>query len=152
MSRAGAAPPERPHRPLLPPVAAGGFTLVEILVVLVLLGVLAAVAAPRFAALRQPSLAEVGRDVAVELRAHRVQAMRTGRAVVADASALRVPAGFALLPDDRVDSSGAATAATIVFLPDGRSSGGRLVLADAGGGRALVAVDWLTGEVRVLPP
>jgi len=49
MSRAGAAE--------------AGFTLVELLIVLALLGILTAVAVPRLATLRQPSLAEVSRGV-----------------------------------------------------------------------------------------
>ena len=58
-----------------------GFTLLEILVVLVLLGLLTGVAAARFSSLRQTSLVEAGRDVVSELRAYRSQAMQTGKPV-----------------------------------------------------------------------
>jgi general secretion pathway protein H len=136
MSRAGAASRGRVRR-------AGGFTLLEMLVVMLLLGLLTAVAAPRFAARAEPSLREVGRA-----RSSATTAMRSGRPVPAAAASIPLPPGFALLPGEG-DDQGAA-AAGLLFLPDGRSTGGRMVLA-RGTDRALVAVDWLTGEVRFLP-
>jgi general secretion pathway protein H len=141
MSRAGAASRGRVRR-------AGGFTLLEMLVVMLLLGLLTAVAAPRFAARAEPSLREVGRAVVAELRARRTAAMRSGRPVPAAAASIPLPPGFALLPGEGDDQD--AAAAGLLFLPDGRSTGGRMVLA-RGTDRALVAVDWLTGEVRFLP-
>jgi general secretion pathway protein H len=142
MSRAGAASgPSRSRR--------GGFTLLEMLVVMLLLGLLTAVAAPRFAALREPSLRDVGRGVVAELRARRAAAMRSGRPVAASAASIALPPGFALLPGGGEEEEGAAaSAAGLFFLPDGRSTGGRMLLA-RGTDRALVTVDWLTGEVRL---
>ena len=138
MSRAGAARRGR--------VRASGFTLLEMLVVMLLLGLLTAVAAPRFAARTEPSLREVGRAVVAELRARRTVAMRSGRPVPAAAASIPLPAGFALLAGEEDD---AGAAAGLFFLPDGRSTGGRMVLA-RGTDRALVTVDWLTGEVRLI--
>jgi general secretion pathway protein H len=130
MSRAGAAE--------------AGFTLVELLVVLVLLGLLTAVAAPRLATLRQPSLTDVGRGVSAQLRGYRILAMRSGRAVPAELSTYPLPQGFALAPEEGEGPTG-----PVIFLPDGRSSGGSFLLVGPND-QARIAVDWLTGEVRVL--
>ncbi len=134
MSRAGAAE--------------AGFTLIEILAVLLLIGLLTMVAAPRFAAWREPSLRDVGRNVVAELRARRTDAMRTGRPVLATAASLYVPPGFAVV------SQGAEETVLgppgILFLPDGRSGGGSLLLA-SGSDQLHVGIDWLTGQVRVFP-
>jgi general secretion pathway protein H len=139
-------------RPEPLPIAAGtaGFTLLEILVVLVLLGLLTAVAATRFASLRQPSLAEAGRDVISELRAYRSQAMQTGKPVQVAASGVRVPAGFALSAERQGQATGDDGPTGVLFLPDGRSSGAVLVLS-GGNEQERITVDWLTGEVRVGP-
>jgi general secretion pathway protein H len=133
-------------------VAAGtaGFTLLEILVVLVLLGLLTAVAGARFASVRQPSLAEAGRDVTSELRAYRSQAMQTGKPVQVAASGVRVPAGFELSAERQGQATGDDGPAGVLFLPDGRSSGAVFVLS-GGAEQERITVDWLTGEVRVVP-
>src|SRR3954470_24238402 len=68
-----------------------GFTLLEILVVLVLLGLLTGVAAARFSTLRQTSLAEAGRDVILELRAYRSQAEPGGGGAGGDFGAAALP-------------------------------------------------------------
>lgn len=41
-----------------------------------------------------------------------------------------------------------AHVASIDFFPDGSSTGGRVTLTTREGGRAAVAVDWLTGRIR----
>ena len=97
-----------------------GFSLLEILVVLVLLGLLTGVAAARFSTLRQTSLAEAGRDVISELRAYRSQAMQTGKPVQIAASGVRVPAGFVLSAEGQGQASGQDGPTGVLFLPDGR--------------------------------
>lgn len=120
--------------------AEAGFTLLELLVVLAVIGLVVGLAAPRFSVLSRPSLRQVATDVALELRATRMRAMRSGRIVeLAPASlAARLPASISLVADP---------AAPLVFYPDGRTSGGRLEVAD-GGDTAGLVVDWLTGAVR----
>jgi prepilin-type N-terminal cleavage/methylation domain-containing protein len=139
-----------PGRPATLALAAGtaGFTLLEILVVLVLLGLLTGFAAARFSTLRQPSLAEAGRDVMSELRAYRSQAMQTGKPVQVAASGVRVPAGFVLGGEQQGEAAGQDAPASVLFLPDGRSSGAVFVLS-GNNEQERITVDWLTGEVRV---
>ena len=132
MSRAGAAE--------------AGFTLIEVLAVLLLMGLLTMVAAPRFAAWREPSLRDVARNVVAELRARRTDAVRTGRPVLATAASLRVPPGFAVVPEGLEDT--VLGPPGILFLPDGRSGGGSLLLAGSSD-QLRVGVDWLTGEVQI---
>jgi general secretion pathway protein H len=134
MSRAGAAE--------------AGFTLIEVLAVLLLMGLLTMVVAPRFAAWREPSLRDVGRNVVAELRARRTDAMRTGRPVLATAASLHVPPGFAVVPEGAEET--VLGPPGILFLPDGRSGGGSLLLASRND-QLRVGVDWLTGQVRVFP-
>ena len=139
--------PGRPE-PSAPAAGTAGFTLLEILVVLVLLGLLTGVAAARFSSLRQPSLAEAGRDVISELRAYRSQAMQTGRPVQVAASGVRVPAGFVLSAERQGQDAGQDGPTGVLFLPDGRSSGAVFVLS-GNNEQERITVDWLTGEVRV---
>jgi general secretion pathway protein H len=134
MSRAGAAE--------------AGFTLIEVLAVLLLMGLLTMVVAPRFAAWREPSLRDVGRNVVAELRARRTDAMRTGRPVLATAASLHVPPGFAVVPEGAEET--VLGPPGILFLPDGRSGGGSLLLASRND-QLRVSIDWLTGQVRVFP-
>jgi general secretion pathway protein H len=134
MSRAGAAE--------------AGFTLIEVLAVLLLMGLLTMVVAPRFAAWREPSLRDVGRNVVAELRARRTDAMRTGRPVLATAASLHVPPGFAVVPEGAEET--VLGPPGILFLPDGRSGGGSLLLASRND-QLRVGIDWLTGQVRVFP-
>lgn len=132
MSRAGAA--ER------------GFTLVELLVVLALAALLAGVALPRLRSMLEPSVERTTRRVALAVRDRRTAAMLSGRMVAlstADVARL-LPAGSVL-----EGPGGDRQPPSIVFFPNGTSTGGRLVVAARDGRRAAVAVDWLTGRVTV---
>ena len=122
---------------------AAGFTLVELLVVLTLVALLAAVALPRVGTLLTPSIERTTRRVALAIRDQRTAAMLSGRMVTLTGAAVApmLPAGTVV--EETVPAEGG-----IAFFPNGTSTGGRIVLA-AGDGRRAIEVDWLTGRVSV---
>ena len=134
MSRAGAAERGFPQ---------GGFTLVELMVVLTILALMAAVAMPNMRSLLQPDIDRTTRRIALAIRDQRTAAMRSGRLVNLTVERLvpLLPAGTEILSDELGETG-------LVFLPTGGSTGGRIVLA-ASDGRRAVSVDWLTGRVSV---
>ena len=129
MSRAGAAEQ--------------GFTLLELLVVLTVMALLAAVALPRVGTLLRPSIDRTSRQVALAIRDQRSTAMRTGMLAPVSAAAI-----LPLLPQGTELEQDGFGEGGLLFFPNGTSTGGRLVLA-AADGRRQVAVDWLTGRVTV---
>jgi general secretion pathway protein H len=133
MSRAGAA--ER------------GFTLLELLVVLTLVSLLAAVALPSVRNLLRPDIDRTSRAVALMIRDQRSLAMRTGALAAVNEAAIGP-----LLPQGTAIESANLGVDGLLFFPNGASTGGGVVLAGWDGRRA-VNVDWLTGRVsiRALP-
>jgi general secretion pathway protein H len=140
-----------------------GFTMLEILVVLTLIGLIAAVTIPTFSGgVSTTALKSAAREIAAGLRLARGQAIaqRTEATLELDVAAR----AFRVLPDPRVhvlpreieiklytaqrdlvsDQVGA-----VRFYPDGGSNGGRITLA-VGERKFDVDVDWLTGRVSVL--
>lgn len=138
-----------------------GFTLLELLVVLTLLGLLLLVVPPAITSGSGIGLKAAARDVAAGLRRAQGRAIVENREVafVLDLNArhFRIgPRGDAvLLPDDvdlrlytaQAELIDAATGA-IRFYPDGSSTGGEIGLS-SGAGDYHVAVDWLTGRVTL---
>ena len=147
--------------PIFPPRMASGYTLAELLVVLVILGLLTAIAAPRIATrsdaqvMRQQSM-----RLASLLRSARLEARREGlsRKVYIDPQAgmawidgearrLRLdPAVSLTATGAERESSGGAIG--IRFFANGMSTGGEANL-QLGAIKRTIAVIWADGEVRL---
>lgn len=134
-----------------------GFTLIEILVVLVILALTLALVVPAVSSGLGSSLDSVGRDMHTELRKARSQAVNQQRSTVfgLDLHAYRfgvgadltgqVPRKFELharVAQREMNNNRAG----IRFYPDGSSSGGRLGVSE-GDAYLWLEVDWLTGRV-----
>jgi general secretion pathway protein H len=141
---------------------AGGVTLLELLIVLSLIALIAAVTIPVFSGVSTTELKSAAREVAAGLRLARGQAIsqRSEATLELDVAArsFRVP------PDPRVHSLPSGIdlklftaqrdlvndqVGAVRFYADGGSNGGRITLA-AGERKYDVDVDWLTGRVAIL--
>lgn len=150
------------NSPQLPGFRGRGFTLVEILVVLALLGLLSAILAPMLVPTPARMMRDTGHQLMVALRETRRLATSTGQpqGLMIDAQANRyrvggdgrwhdIPSDVTLefttatsLADDRTGKG------SILFYPDGSSSGGRITLG-AGGQGIDLNVAWLTGRISI---
>jgi prepilin-type N-terminal cleavage/methylation domain-containing protein len=137
----------------------GGFTLIELIVTLFLLGVVAAVMAPSLGRSMDTirARAEVS-GMAAYLRAAREQAITSGVPIevrlvpesltlvilAAGSDVVRSSRGFTTLLAIEPDPP---TAGTVTFQPQGLSSGGAFRILARGNRQYVVVVDALTGRV-----
>ena len=138
---------------------APGFTLVELLVVLAVLGLVMAVAVPRFAA-GNPALSvrsaggslvaglQSARNLAItENRTVRLEVDRAARAFDVDGRRRDLPGGVALTRPD-LDDDREQAPIEVRFFPDGSSSGAQIGVA-RGAHQVVIEIDWLTGTIQV---
>jgi general secretion pathway protein H len=136
-----------------------GFTLLEMMVVVAILGVLAMVALPRLELGRGPRLRAAAHEVAADLRLLRDDAIRraspatlkataTGYLLRPSGRARALPAGIALETAAAAPTLLPSAGAEIAFFPDGSSTGG-VVLLRGSGGAARIVVRGLDGRVRL---
>ncbi len=118
--------------------ARGGFTLLEVLVVVLLAGLAAALAAPRFTR-REEGPVVAAQRIAAELERARARAVAGARIETVDPAALAgsLPAGLRLVP--KVDRPWR-------FFPDGSATPAALVV-EGPSGRVSLRVEPLTGRI-----
>jgi general secretion pathway protein H len=136
-----------------------GFTLLEMMVVVAIMGVLAMVALPRLELGRGPRLRATAQQVAADLRLLRDDAIRHASPAVLKPTAT----GYLLRPSGRTRALPAGIALgtagagltllpsagdEIAFFPDGSSTGGVVSLRDRGSA-ARIVVRGLDGRVRL---
>ena len=144
-----------------PRLARGGFTLLETLLALAIVGLVLAVAVPALVVTPGAGLRAAAELVATGLRQARVTAVREQRPVAllldVEAHALRVegrqrvrtlPREVTLELHTAQGEIVDARLGGIRFYPDGSSTGGRVTLKREGL-RTDVDVEWLTGRVRI---
>ena len=165
------------HCPRLSPwVRQTGFTLLELLVVLVLLGIIAVLVAPGLGgSLDNAKLKAAGRELLAALRVQRSEAIAQGRIITlrfsGDESSYRIDGESVHLAEglsvvyqaasgpaiEGVQSSASLLNTALpgtgnndlAFYPDGSSSGAFLQLR-LGEGLRYIRIDWLTGTVSLL--
>lgn len=134
-----------------------GFSLLEMLVVLVIFGLASALVIPALGSLFTTSVADVSRDLHAGLRQARGQAVLQQQPVRfwLDLDTHEYGIAGQLRGDFPVDWGVQASVASLasegrragfVFYPDGTSTGGALNLS-AQGREFVLEVDWLTGRV-----
>lgn len=118
-----------------------GFTLIEVLAVLIIVALALMVVAPRFRAQHGPGIRTAAMGLAEGLRALRGDAIAHARIEPVDLRQLRTRLRFR-------GSITLADGGGLVFFPDGTSTGGRVILK-LGRDTLPLEVDWLTGRVSI---
>ena len=124
-----------------PANAEAGFTLIELIVALVLVGFLTAVIYPSFAALQNRSIDDAASSLVSLLRNSRHEALTSGKAVEVDLTAVRQIIPASLTIEGLEDGP-------IILLPTGSASGGKLLLRNHDDQR-VIEVDWITGSIGI---
>ncbi len=137
----------------------GGFTLLEMMVVLAIVAMAMALVVPAVTRGMETSVNDVARDISVSLRKARTSALSAQRSSVLwidlDKKTYAVGGGKAKdIPSDvsiraKVASTQIdARRAGFRFFPDGSATGGALFLTQ-GDASVSVEIDWLSGRVTV---
>lgn len=135
-----------------------GFSLLEMLVVLVILGLSMAVASSALKSHRSPSLSSVGGQILALLSEARLKAItRTTTTAVeidldgktfklsGDDSTLVLPDTFEMVVTVGRETVRNGSTGTIAFSPDSTSTGGEIILKDRSGQSMRLVTNWLTG-------
>lgn len=138
------------------PSRVDGFSLIEMLLVLAILALVSSLFLPSFGRTREMTSEQIAHQIhAVFLKAHTnaisrgslesVQIDLQAREVSYGSASIEIPAGLRV--DLRVGREllAAGGAATLLFFPDGGSSGAEMAFTDQRKKIASVAVPWLTG-------
>lgn len=135
-----------------------GFSLLEMLVVLVILGLSMAVASSALESHRNPSLSSVGGQILALLSEARLKAIiwTTTTAVEIDLDGKTfklsgddnthvLPDGFEMVVTVGRETVRNGSSGAIVFSPDSTSTGGEIILKDRSGQSLRLVTNWLTG-------
>jgi len=156
---------QRQRHSFFRPLPQQGFTLIELLVVLAIGAMLVGLVPVAFGKLQEGSqYRDTVRSMVTDLRQARQWAVSHGQPAVFQLDLTTRQYGIAgqprkLLPatlevkatTGSMDEPSAAQASSIVFLPEGGSTGGSIELVRASGGGVRLRVDWLFGHITQEP-
>ena len=154
-----------PHASVSRRLNTTGFTLLELLVVLVLLGIIAMLVAPGLAdSVENAKFKTASRELLAALRVQRSEAIAQGRIITLhfsgdessyriDGESVRLAEGLSVVYQAATGVASQSVPVTgnndLAFYPDGSSSGALLQLRQ-GEGLRYIRIDWLTGAVSLL--